>query len=249
VLLPGLLLAALPAVIIDERHATQRVLPMVPFLAIIAALGFDFLWRLNPWPAARLLRTLAAATLLIGAAYLAWILTTESRIPGMAPPLIVAGVLGLVAGVWPATATLGRVVAATLMFGLLWQFALFAKAYRDDYPGWSRILNGDLPGALATIGDLAVTTPAPAIYLDAYIDHLDDYWAFSTLSRGDRIDSTVVNYRPQDFKLESVPAGSLILVTRDPREPSAALVLPEADRIAEIPELRGPVIYSIYRKP
>ena len=154
---------------------------------------------------------------------------------------------------WPASGLPPRRLAALSprrsCSVLLWQFALFAKGYRDDYPLWSRVLNGDLPGALTTIGDLAVTTPAPAIYLDAYIDQLDDYWAFSTLSRGYRIDSNVVNYRPQDFKLESIPAGSLILVKRDPRESSAALVLPEADRIAEIPELRGPVIYSIYRKP
>ena len=247
-LLAGFIVAGLPVMIIDERHATQRILPLLPFIAVCAAAGFDFLWRWVPSPAPTALTALGALTLAVGLAYAAIILGLQGRVPGLGPPLIVAGSTALVAGILPNAAPLGRVIAALLVVSIMSHFSAFVTLYRNDYPVTSRSLNGDLPGALRTLAREAASANAPAIYLDAYIDMIDEYWQFTTLSSGGRVPGAKTNYRPQDFDAARVPAGSLILVRRDPTHAVSTAALHGADRIIEIPERSGLAIYTIYRK-
>jgi hypothetical protein len=247
-LLAGLIIAGLPVMIIDERHATQRILPLLPFIAVCAAAGFDFLWRWVPSPAPTALKALGALTLTVGLVYAAVILVLQGRVPGLGPPLIVVGGTALIAGILPNAAPLGRVIATMLMASIMSDFGAFVTLYRTDYPITSSSLNGDLPGALRKLAEEAAATNTQAIYLDAYIDMIDEYWQFTTLSAGGRVPGTKTNYRPQDFDAANVPEGSLILVRRDETHAVPTAALHGADRIIEIPERTGLPIYTIYRK-
>ncbi len=206
--LGGLLVAAVPAVIVDERHATQRLLPMVPFIAIVATLGVEFLWRLTLRRWASWLQFCGAASAAAGVAYLAFISTTQSRIPGSAPYLIGGGTLAFACGRFPEFAPLGRVVALTLLLSTANQFVTFVRDYHDDYPHRSRaVLNGNLPGALARVIEL--DHEGTPVYLNAYVDLIDEYWRFALLSaRRPDLAAMTAKYRPQDFDVTALPPAA-----------------------------------------
>lgn len=244
-LLAGVLIAAAPAVIVDERYAVQRVLPMLPFLAVAAGIGAAALWTLpSPQWISRLV-PLGWAAIAVGSAYLLFVLARESRTSGSAIPLIGGGLLLVLAARIPNVLGVGRVIVIAAALAMAAQFAAFRADYFEDYPRRARGLqDGDLPEALDSVVDLAGTA-TPAILLDAYINLIDEYWRFTLLTR-DRLDlvSMTTNYRPEDLDVGTLPSGALILARRGddrPRDTAAGII--ERVQNAEAAPIAGFIIY------
>ena len=87
----------------------------------------------------------------------------------------------------------------------------------------------------------------PAIYLNAYINLIDEYWRFVLLTH-DRVALAAIttNYRPQDFDAAAIQPGSLVLARREDQQVHAADRLLE--RLVESDGPDGQTRFTIYRK-
>ena len=251
VLLSGVLIAPMVAVLVDEL-AVQRLLPILPFVVVLSAVGLEHLWRVaNPPRLRPVLLAAGGAAAAIGTLYLVNTLARESRMSGSALPLILGGGGLFVVGWWYERLRVGALVAAALLLLMPVQFIGFQAAYLTDYRSRSReAVLGNIPGALARVIALDSAQAAPAIYLSADIPLVGDYWRFTTLAHSSAsLLPKSVQLAPSDFRVDEVPAGSLVLarIADAPmREAESRGELRLVERIPEPDD--GPLLYVLYRR-
>jgi hypothetical protein len=248
VVIGGVLLSALPAVLVDEPGSAQRVLPMLPFLAVLAALGVQWLWnRAAPQYLLKLLSLGLIAVALLGIAYAIAIFVTQGRLSGSAVPLPVFAIIAVAAARYSSRLPLGRIVATIALVLIAMQFGQFRSDYRSDYNVRFRdLIRGDLPRGLNAVIEHA--GPAP-VYLNAYVTMIREYWQFATLAaaRSELLTRTIF-FEPQTLSIDVIPAGSLILARDDDAKLADAYAAGRLELIQPIDERDGRIVFTLYRR-
>lgn len=247
----GVLLAPMVAVLVDEL-AVQRLLPILPFVVVLSAIGLKHLWQVGNPPRLRPVLLVGGSVLVLtGAAYLAITLARESRMSGSAMPLILGGGALCAVGWWYERLRLGAVVALGLLAMMPVQFAGFHGSYLSTYRSRSReAVFGNVPGALERVIEQDSAQTAPKIYLSADIPLVGDYWAFITLSRArESMSPKSVEVAPSDFSATAIPIGSLVLARLADAPMRDAESRGELRLVERIPEPEnGPLLYVLYRR-
>jgi hypothetical protein len=167
VLVVGLFVAPLAATFVRVTDAVYRALEFLPFVVLLSGVGVDYLWSVR-WPPPRraLLLAIGGAVLALGVVYAARTLMTQSRIPGAALPLILAGLLVIASSMFVNRLRLGQMIALGLLATVPAQFAAFYADYFTDYQVRSSLVfSGNIRGALEEAIREAREGQAQTIYL------------------------------------------------------------------------------------
>jgi hypothetical protein len=182
IVLLGFALSPVAAVLVGEPHRINRALVMLPFAALIAAAGIDWMWsaRRTAWRA-------AAVVLLVAA------------------PL---------------------------------QFASFYRDYFGEYRiRSSNWFERNIRGAMDDMMARTTAAASPGVYLSTEIEWIGYYWRFYAIkSRREHLISRAVTVDPRTLKLDTVPAGSLLLDVVDGRLDREAAIGASLRRLAVIKE-------------
>lgn len=221
-LLLGFATAPLAALIVAEENAIFRALLLLPFGVLLATMGVRHVWSATvSKPIRGIYVPAGVATLVTGAAYAAWTLTTQSRLTRSSVPLVVFGMGTLVLGSVVDRAKQWRMVAVGLLALMPIQFAYFWTDYLSDYRIRSGYwLGGNIRGALEELIDRDEREHAPGIYfstlkssagqIDGRDQYMDAYWRFYVTKHG-RPDllARTMPFEPQN--LQTMLPGSLVL--------------------------------------
>jgi 4-amino-4-deoxy-L-arabinose transferase-like glycosyltransferase len=167
VLLVGLFVAPLAATFVRVTDAVYRALEFLPFVVLLSGVGLDYLWSVR-WPPPRraLLLAIGAVVLALGVGYAARTLMTQSRIPGAAVPLVLAGALLIALSMLVNRLRFGQMIALGLLAIVPVQFAAF---YADYFTGYqvrsSLVFSGNIRGAFEEAIREARDGQAKTIYL------------------------------------------------------------------------------------
>jgi 4-amino-4-deoxy-L-arabinose transferase-like glycosyltransferase len=215
VLVAGLVVAPLAATFVRVTDAVYRALEFLPFVVLLSGLGVDYLWSVRWAPPRRaLLLAIGGAVLAVGVVYAARTLTTQSRIPGAAVPLILAGTLVMVSSTLVNGLRLGQMIAIGLLAIVPAQFAAF---YSDYFTGYqvrsSLVFSGNIRGALEEAIREARESQANTIYLGRVGPYNKGglYWRFYAVKQR-ATDLTAID--AGTFESDAVlklPAGSVVV--------------------------------------
>jgi 4-amino-4-deoxy-L-arabinose transferase-like glycosyltransferase len=167
VVLVGLLIAPLAATLVHVTDAVYRALELLPFAALLAVVGAEYLWSAD-WRAPRrsVVVTIGLVVLMLGALYGGLRLAREGRLPGGTVPLILGGLLVIGLGVLSTRLRLGQIIVIGLLAIAPAQFAAFYADYFTDYQmRASLVFSGNIRGALEEAIAEARQTNAPTMYL------------------------------------------------------------------------------------
>ena len=259
-ILIGFLTAPLAASVLVEEGAIRRATAMLPFGALLAALGAA---RLDVITRITLFRPLTAiggaAALLVGLGYLSYTITTQGgRISETATRVAVIGVIALTMAALATRVRHGRLLLILNALVIAVQFGSVVRDYHGEYV--SRLapwLQGNIKGALTELIAASARQPGAPIYFatlrsgsgdwDIKNHFLPSYWRFyaTRLGREDLI-SQAIFLKPDD-PIDAVPEGSLVLGNiEDPNV--RRLLAAGSTRLADIPEVDHPVFFTLLVK-
>jgi 4-amino-4-deoxy-L-arabinose transferase-like glycosyltransferase len=167
VLIGGMIIAPMPATLVNVTDAIYRALELLPFVVLLAVWGGRLLWT-APSPMLERRTLLLAGTSIgaLGLAYAAVVLARQGRIPGAATPLLLLGAAAIALAFLHYRLRLSQLIAAALIASAPLQFAFFYADYLTDYPRrTSLIFSGNIRGAFEEAMRQAQQTDAPSIYL------------------------------------------------------------------------------------
>ena len=210
ILFAGFVTAPIPALVIPEDYAVDRVLAIVPFTVLLAAIGAQRIWLAPLRQSPRTICGAAAGALaLVGVGY--GIFSGRLSVSTLLV-LAAAGAL-LVTGVAMERARSWRpVVAALLIVGLL-QFVQFSQDYFDGYrlrsAGW---FGGNIRGAVEELIRLAAAGQAPELHLSTDIPYIRSYWRFYLdVNERQDLESRTRIFDGNTIAIDRIPPNSLLL--------------------------------------
>ena len=258
-ILLGFLTAPLAASVLVEEGAIRRATAMLPFGALLAALGaarLDAIARI-PW-----FRPLAAlgggAGLLVGLGYLSYTITVQGRLSETATRVTVIGLVALAMAALASKVRHGRLLVILNVLVIAVQFGSVVRDYHGEYvyrlAPW---LQGNIKGAVTRVIEVSAEHPGAPIYFttlrsgrgdwDLKNRYTPPYWRFyaTKLGREDLIPQAT--FLQPDDSLDSVPKGSLVLGNiEDPHV--KALLDAGSIRLADIPEFDRPSFFTLLVK-
>ena len=249
-------IAPVAAALLPDDGAIRRATIMLPFGALLAAIGAERLFRIDRLPRlSQIAMTVGALAFVAGAVYSGWIAINQHRVSQTGLQVLAAG------AAWGGLALMSRrmrhgsAVLAGVYLGIVLQFAVFQQHYYGAYiirsAPW---LNGNVRGALETFMDEAdrhtLSTPHIGTLRNGKGDWdlknrwLPAYWRFYTLKhhREDLLARTVI-LAPND-SMDSLPSGTVVLANAESPEVSK-LLRGSMIMLAEIPELDRPPFFSV----
>jgi hypothetical protein len=255
----GFVTAPMAAVLVPEPAAIIRAVPLLPFAALLAAFGVEFLWSGSPLMLrARSVAVAGVSAAAVGLAYGVWMLATSGRLGGATILLLGAGAVALAASRLPAIDA-RRLAACALVAWLPLQFARFATDYFGDYRiRSSPWLGGNLRGALEQMIARAGDSPDTHVYfatlqstageMDTRNRWMDAYWRFylgkhrreQLLARTGHFDGA----DPASLPPRSVVLGNI----GDPRL-DALRRRGSLRTVAVVPELDGDPFFVLLERP
>jgi len=241
-----------------EENAIFRALALLPFGVLLATIGVEYLWSTSirkPIDAAY--RPLAALAVVAGLAYALWTVSAQGRITRSSLPLAALG-LGALLLARVDREKQWRFVAIALLALMPLQFSSFWRDYFSDYRVRSaHWLGGNIRGALETLIDRDTRQPVPSIYfsqlragsglLDGRNEYIDAYWKFYLIKHG-REDLLARTKRFEPEKVETMPAGSLVLANLDDPVSGAIVRRGELRQVATIAELDRPDFFVVLER-
>jgi len=259
-ILLGFLTAPLAASVLIEEGALRRATAMLPFGALLAALGAA---RLDAIARLPLFRPLAAigggSALLVGAGYLSYTITMQGgRLSETAIRVTMIGALALAMAALATKVKHGRLLLILNVLMIVVQFGSVVRDYHGEYV--SRLapwLQGNIKGAMTQVIEASSQRPGAAIYFmtlrsgrgdwDLKNRYLPSYWRFYT-TKFDRADLFSRSVFLERFDpLEAIPKGSLILGNiEDPNV--KALLSAGATRLADVDEFERPPFFTLLLK-
>ncbi len=252
----GFAVSPLAASILQDEGAIRRATGMLPFGALLAAIGarrIDAIERIPLFrPAAR---AGSVAALTIGIGYFAFTLASQGRVSQTAVRVVVAGVAAGAVAMLSARVRHGRLILAPLLVAIALQFAQMQRDYHGEYmqrlAPW---LQGNIKGVVTRLLTESDRLPQAPIYFPGLRNGLGywdlknrwmpDYWRFYAVKgqRGDIVDRAV--FLTQDDDVRMIPPGSLLLGNLE--DPQLKMLLNEgAERIVDIPELDRQPFFTI----
>ena len=259
-ILLGFLTAPLAASVLVEEGAIRRATAMLPFGALLAALGAARIDAIARLPLFRPVTWIGGgAALLVGLGYLSYTITTQGgRLSETAMRVAVIGVIALAMAALAPKVRHGRLLLILNALLILVQFTTVVRDYHGEYV--SRLapwLQGNIKGALSELMDASRSRPEAPIYFAALRNGRGDwdiknhfmppYWRFyaTALGREDLIAKGV--FLKEDDSLDAVPKGSLVLGNlEDPHV--KALVESGSTRLIDIPEVDHPAFFTLLVK-
>ena len=257
VVLAGLVTAPLAATIVNVSDAIYRALEVLPFVVLLAVYGLKRLWSAPSFKPSRLV-FVTAGLFVIGVAtlYAARTISTQSRVPGAALPVLCLGVLTVVLGIFSERFRFGQLVAIGLLAFVPLQFAQFYVDYLTDYRVRSSLVfSGNIRGAFEELLKEDRAASAPAIYLGRISPYNKGgtYWPFY-LRKYKREDLAARTINAEAFdpdKVQQLPPGSLV-VTNAGEGPTDAQIdrLVAAGLLSKTPirEPDGTVSFFVLRR-
>jgi 4-amino-4-deoxy-L-arabinose transferase-like glycosyltransferase len=256
VILIGFVTAPLAALIVQEENAIFRALALLPFGVLLAARGFDYLWSAADKHFSPMFRPLGVLAVVAGGAYAAWAVLLAGRSTRSALPLIVVGVIVLLAARASRPAQ-WRIVALGLVALMLVQFRWFQSDYFADYrvrsSSW---LGGNIGGALEAIIERA-GAETPGIYfstlkssagqVDGRDQYMRDYWRFY-LTKHHREDLLARTHSFAPDAVTQLASGSLVLANVGDGGIERLVAERQLAQVAEIPELDGSTFFMVLRR-
>jgi 4-amino-4-deoxy-L-arabinose transferase-like glycosyltransferase len=257
-ILAGLIIAPVPATLVNVTDAIYRALELLPFVILVAVWGVQSLWESPSFvPTRRTLLWIGGAAAAPGVLYAAAVLVRQGRVPGGAVPLLLAG--GAVAAVSFTSMRLriGQLAAGVLLLVVPLQFAAFYKDYLTDYSRrTSLVFSGNIRGALEALMREADESNAPSIYLARLGPYNKGgiYWAFYAAKYG-RADLTKRMIDSGAFdpdRVMQLAAGSVIVTNAGEGATDAAvgplLAAGALEKTAVITEPDGTPTFMILRR-
>jgi 4-amino-4-deoxy-L-arabinose transferase-like glycosyltransferase len=256
----GFVTAPVAAVLVPESSAIIRATALLPFAALLAALGMEFLWSApGVSPPKSSLVAVGSAGVALGLCYGVWMLATRGRVGTLTVMLTVASSAMLAAAFMTRPWHSGRLVASVLAVFLPIQFGSFWADYFTDYRVRSNYwLGGNVRGALEQLIDRAGRDRAARVYfatlqstaglMDTRNRWMDAYWRFYLVKQG-REDLLDRSARLESTDVRTLPAHSLVLANIGDRTTEAYVSQGELRRIAVIPEMEGDPFFAILERP
>jgi len=255
-------IAPVAALLGSEAAVIGRATVMMPFAALLAVFGIDYLWSMQATFRFRgLVLVFAAAAILTGSVYGLVRLAAHVRAGGGSAALLLIGLAAAAAALASDRLRPGRAAAVFLLMLMPIQFGAFLADYFTGYRVRSNYwLGGNLRGALEELIDRQHQEQAPRVYLakfrstsgllDTRNRWIDVYWKFYLIKhqRTDLLDRTVFidpQYRQQVL---AMPAGSLVLGNLEDTTTAALVKEHQLALVTSIPELDRESFFSILRR-
>ena len=258
--LTGFVTAPVAAVLVPESAAIIRATALLPFAALLAALGVECLWSTSSVsPSKGFLVAAGGGGLALGLAYGVWMFATRGRVGTSTVLLTAASSTALASAFLAKPWNVGRLAASAMTVFIPVQFGAFCADYFTDYRVRSNYwLGGNLRGALEQVIDRAGRDRATRVYfatlqstaglMDTRNRWMDAYWRFylakhgreDLLDRSARLDSTDVR---------ALPAHSLVLANIGDRNTEALVTNGELRRVVAIPEMDRDPFFVILERP
>lgn len=258
-ILLGFLTAPLAASVLVEEGAIRRATAMLPFGALLAALGAARLDAIARIPLFRPLAALGGGVgLLVGLGYLSYTITAQGRMSETATRVTVIGLIALAMAALASKVRHGRLLVLLNALVIAVQFGSVVRDYHGEYvyrlAPW---LQGNIKGAVTRVIEASAEHPGAPIYFttlrsgrgdwDLKNRYTPPYWRFyaTKLGREDLIPQAT--FLQPDDSLDSVPKGSLVLGNiEDPHV--KALLNAGSTRLADIPEFDRPSFFTLLLK-
>jgi hypothetical protein len=200
VLVGGMIVAPMPATLVNVTDAIYRALELLPFVILLAVWGVRMLWTLpSATPSRRALFGVGAAAAIVAIVYGAAVMARQGRVPGAAVPLFVLGAMIAAFAFVPYRLRVSQAIVAALVAAAAIQFAFFYADYLTDYPRrTSLIFSGNIRGAFEEMIRQAQRNDAPSIYLGRVGPYGKGgiYWTFYA-----------AKYRREDLAARTIDAG------------------------------------------
>jgi len=249
----GFATAPLGALLVNEHGVIERELVLLPFGAILAAVGARHLWSAPLETRLRFAKWIALGMAVFGLSYGAWTLVRTGHLTRMTPPLIAAAaMLYLIAelserdGSW-------RIVTACLLFACAVQFAVFHRDYVGDYPrraaGW---FDFNHRGAMEAIIAREPRTMPARVFVSKNLQFAEVFWRLYCSKAGRQdLYSMMTFFDPASTSPSMIPPGAFVLVlTMEANGGSAAFRTRSAlSLIEDIPEIGGQPVFSVLVMP
>jgi 4-amino-4-deoxy-L-arabinose transferase-like glycosyltransferase len=257
----GFLLSPFPAAILEDPGAIRRAMGMLPFGALLAALGARQLAGVTRIPLFKPAAwVVGAAGAIAGLGYLAWIAAQQSR---LTPTGLKIAALSLVVVALAARADRARhgtLLAGAVLAAIVVQFITLQVEYHGEYRLRAAVwLNGNIRGAMLRLIEEHDRRPGSPIYIATFRNGLGywdlknrwlpPYWQFylAREHRQELMAETV--FMPQDRDIETIPKGSVVLGNIEAPNLRALIESGSAVRIADIPEAdREPFMTIVVRQ-
>lgn len=258
VVLLGFLTAPLAASILVEEGAIRRATAMLPFGALLAAVGAARLAAIRRLPLFRPLMTIGGgAALLVGISYLSYTLGWQGRVSETATRVTVIGVVALAMAALALRVRHGQLLLVLTSATIVLQFATVYRDYHGEYV--SRLapwLQGNIKGAVTRVIEESDGRSGPIYFMslrsgrgdwDLKNRYLPSYWRFYAMKLGrEELISRAIFLTPDD-QPAAIPSGSLVLGNGE--DPNVrALLAAGATSVAEIPEVDRPSFFTVLIK-
>lgn len=258
-ILLGFLTAPLAASVLVEEGAIRRATAMLPFGALLAALGAARIDGIARIPLFRPLAVLGGgAALAVGLGYLSYTIAVQGRMSETATRVTVIGLIALSMAALAPKVKHGRLLVLLNALVIAVQFGSVVRDYHGEYV--SRLapwLQGNIKGAVTRVIEASAEHPGAPIYFttlrsgrgdwDLKNRYTPPYWRFyaTKLGREDLIPQAT--FLQPDDSLDFVPKGSLVLGNiEDPHV--KALLDAGSTRLADIPEFDRPSFFTLLLK-
>jgi 4-amino-4-deoxy-L-arabinose transferase-like glycosyltransferase len=258
-ILLGFLTAPLAASVLVEEGALRRAAALMPFGALLAALGAARIDAIKRIPLFRVAAAVGGgAALLVGLAYLAYTISTQGRISETATRVTVIGIIALVMAALASRVKHGRLLVLLNVTVILVQFGAVVRDYHGEYQSrLSPWLQGNIKGALTELIAASQQRPGAPIYFmnlrsgrgdwDQKNRYLPPYWRFYATTLGHEDLWSRAIFLEEGESLDVVPKGSIVLGNgEDPHV--KALLASGSTPLVEIPELDHPSFFTLLLK-
>jgi len=258
-ILLGFLTAPLAASVLVEEGALRRATALLPFGALLAALGAERIDSIKRIPWFKAVATIGGgAALAVGLAYLAYTISMQGRMSETATRVTVIGVIALVMAMLASRVKHGRLLLVLNVIVIAVQFGSVVRDYHGEYQSrLSPWLQGNVKGALTEVIAASAARPDAPIYFmnlrsgrgdwDQKNRYLPPYWRFyaTTLGHEDLLSRAI--FLKENESLDVVPRGSILLGNgEDPHV--KALLASGSTTLVEVPELDHPSFFTLLLK-
>jgi 4-amino-4-deoxy-L-arabinose transferase-like glycosyltransferase len=254
--------APVAAVLGSEGAAIVRAAELLPFGALLAAFGVDYLWSApSRIRFRRAVLPFAVTMLILGGAYGLIRLWGHSRMGSGTVALMIVSAVAAATALFSERLKTGRAAAVFLLTLVPMQFGVFLFDYFTDYrvrsSDW---LGGNLRGALEELIERQHQEQAARVYLakfrstsgllDTRNRWIDVYWKFYLIKhrRPELLDRTVFVDPQYRQEILAMPAGSLMLGNLEDTTTAALVQEKQLVPVSAIPELDRQPFFSILRR-
>ena len=243
----GFFYSVVPAATIMERYTIDRHLAMLPFGALLAALGARRLWaRPIRVRVSWLLGPAALAAIAVAVLYAGFAIVTRGALPRSAIPLVIASIGVLYLARWSDRAGRGTVITTVLVALCVAQFGYFLTDYFSGYRARSAPSFGsNLAGGVAAL--IQSSEPGTTLAVSRRIAFADYYVRLYALQH-DRPDFPErVTYVSAESATAALPSPALFLSSDSAadRQFAAAAGMTEA---AAVRDPDGRAAYYVWRR-